>query len=136
MQLMQEKTIPAQINQLETLIDFINECMDKAGVDDMFRVKPVIALEEIFVNIANYAYPDNNGEVTINFKAQPDKLIFEFTDSGIPYDPLDKPDPDITLSASERAIGGLGIFMVKKIMDEVIYKHQNGQNILTLIKNR
>ena len=133
---MQDLTIPAQIDHLEVLFNFVNDVIDKAGIDDSQQGKLIVAVEEIFVNISNYAYPDSDGNVFVTVDVTPDKILFEFKDTGIPYNPLEKSDPDITLSASERAIGGLGIFMVKKIMDDVLYKHENGQNVLTLVKNR
>ena len=94
-----------------------------------------IAVEEIFVNIASYAYESGDGKAVISVSTTDDNAVhITFTDMGIPYDPLAKEDPDITLSASERQIGGLGIFMTKKIMDEVKYEHRDGCNILKLVK--
>ena len=95
-----------------------------------------IAVEEIFVNIANYAYGDNVGIVMIRSKvsAEPYSITITFIDNGVSYDPLSKPDPDVTLSAEDRQIGGLGIYMVKKNMDSIDYQYLDGQNILTLTK--
>ena len=133
---MEQIMIPAKLDYLETLVNFVNDVSQNFDIDESLLNKLNIAIEEIFVNIANYAYPTGDGEVTINALSEPGKIIFEFIDSGIPYNPLEKSDPDITLSAEERAIGGLGIFMVKKVMDDVIYRYEDGQNILTIIKNR
>ena len=96
-----------------------------------------IAVEEIFVNIANYAYQDKVGkaQVQIEIKEDPLSIYITFIDSGIPYDPLAKADPDTSLKAEDRAIGGLGIFMVKKSMDNVSYQYKNGQNMLTIQKS-
>ena len=91
------------------------------------------ALEEIFVNVAKYAY-NGNGTVEITLSKFKDHVSFVFKDSGKPFNPLAKADPNITASSEEREIGGLGIFMVKKIMDKVEYEYINGQNVLTLVK--
>lgn len=92
--------------------------------------------EEVYVNIAHYAYAPGTGEVTVRlaFAEAPKKAVITFIDSGVPFDPLAKADPDVTLSAEERDIGGLGIYMTKKTMDEVHYEYKDGHNILTLTK--
>jgi len=95
-----------------------------------------IAIDELFGNIAQYAYNPETGPATVRVEVQEDPMavIITFIDHGVPYDPLKNEDPDITLSAEERKIGGLGIFMVKKTMDEISYQYKNGQNILTIKK--
>ena len=95
-----------------------------------------VAVEELYVNIACYAYTPDTGDATIRIQADQEPHVVEITliDSGIPYDPLAKPDPDVTLSAEERQIGGLGIFMVKKSMDDMQYERRDGKNILTIKK--
>lgn len=95
------------------------------------------AAEEIYINIVLYAYGDETGETDIDFDFDEATRIFSitFVDNGVPYNPLEKEDTDITLSAEERKIGGLGILMVKKIMDDVKYKYSGGKNHLILIKN-
>ena len=93
------------------------------------------ALEEIFVNVAKYAY-DDAGFVEVTLSNDKSSVKFVFRDSGKPFNPLDKKDPNITASSDEREIGGLGIYMVKQIMDSVAYEYTNNQNVLTLIKNR
>jgi anti-sigma regulatory factor (Ser/Thr protein kinase) len=95
-----------------------------------------VAIEEVFVNVARYAYGDEEGDMTlgIGFDSESREITFQLTDKGTPFDPLKKPDPDITLSAEERDIGGLGIFITKKTMDSVEYVYENGKNILTMIK--
>lgn len=95
-----------------------------------------LALEEIFVNIANYAYAPEKGMAIIGIDITEDRqAVLTFEDSGTPYDPLAREDPDITLSANDRQIGGLGIFMVKKTMDDMYYEYRNGKNILKLRKS-
>ena len=132
---MKQITIPAKVEKLDTLLDFITDIMQKLNINEMLQSKISVAVEEIFVNIAHYAYPSKDGDVIISVNNQNDRIMIELRDTGVPYNPLEKEDPDITLSAEERSIGGLGIFMVKKIMDDVTYEYNNGQNILTLIKN-
>ena len=97
----------------------------------------LVAVEEIFVNIASYAFvPDQgNAIVRLEFSVSPVVVTITFMDNGIPFDPLQRRDPDVTLSAEERRIGGLGIFMTKKTMDSVDYEYKNGQNILRLKKS-
>ena len=95
-----------------------------------------VAVEEVFVNIARYAYAGGDGDVNLSIAlSEKDSTVtFRISDRGIPFDPLQKPDPDITLSADEREIGGLGILITKKTMDTVSYAYENGQNILTMTK--
>ena len=96
-----------------------------------------LAAEEVFVNIAHYAYAPDKGRavVRVEVSGDPVSVTITFMDHGMPYDPLGNEDPDLTLSAEERQIGGLGVFLVKKTMDDVNYEYKNGQNILTLKKN-
>ena len=95
-----------------------------------------VAIEEVFVNVAHYAYGGGEGDVSfsIEFDEESRNVTFRITDKGVPFDPLKKPDPDITLSADEREIGGLGIFITKKTMDSLEYSYSNNENILTMIK--
>jgi len=100
------------------------------------KTKIEVSVEELFVNIASYAYSnkEGNAEISFDFDAASRTVSIVFADSGIRYNPLEKEDPDITLSAEERQIGGLGIFMVKKYMDEVLYDFVENKNIVTIIK--
>ena len=94
-----------------------------------------VIVEEVFVNIAHYAYAPGTGPATVRFRADgAGAAELTFIDRGAPYDPLARPDPDVTLSAEERPIGGLGIFMVKKSMDDMRYAYRDGRNILTIQK--
>ena len=90
----------------------------------------------MFVNVAHYAYPESVGDMTlhIGFDEESRTVTFRMTDTGVPFDPLAKPDPDITLSAEEREIGGLGILIAKKTMDTLTYAYENGENMLTMTK--
>jgi len=131
---MEQITVPAITDRLDEVFNFIESAMRNAGMDDRQQNNIKIAVEEIFVNIVSYAFPTGEGEVSVSVTAVSDKLSIEFCDSGTPYDPLAKADPDISLSADEREIGGLGIYMVKKMMDDVCYRYEDGKNILIIEK--
>jgi anti-sigma regulatory factor (Ser/Thr protein kinase) len=128
-------TVPAQTGRLDEVLTFAGGAARDAGLDIKQLNNVSIAVEEIFVNIAHYAYPSGEGDVTVSVTVSQDRLTIEFRDSGTPYDPLAKTDPDTSLSADEREIGGLGVFMVKKLMDGVSYRYEDGKNILTMFKD-
>ena len=134
---MSEIIVPAKHEELDRVIDFVNEHLDEVECSSYDRATLDIAVEEIFINIANYAYENGKtGEAlvrTVLVKSPPEVLI-QFIDSGIPYNPLEREDPDVELDAEERDIGGLGIFLVKESMDSVSYEYKDGRNILTMIK--
>ncbi|MCR5346200.1 MAG: SpoIIE family protein phosphatase [Fretibacterium sp.] len=135
-----ELTVEAQTKNLEKVIAFLCGHLEEHGCPPKVKRQIEIAAEEIFVNIANYAYtsPDTaapgKGSAAVRFAMDEREAVITFIDSGIPYDPLAKPDPDLTLSAKERPIGGLGIYMVKKTMDSVAYERRDGHNIFTMRK--
>lgn len=130
-------TVPALTEQLDTVLTFILDEMEKLHCSSKICNQISIAVEEIFVNIAHYAYRPDVGDATIRCQVSTQgkpQITIEFLDSGRPYDPLQHDEPDISLSADERNIGGLGILMVKRLMDEVKYEYKDGKNILTLQK--
>ena len=133
-----ELTIPADDKQLEKVLDFIHQQLPiDCETDLMYKID--LAAEEIFVNIAHYAYKeklpaDETGSVSLTCSYENELLTMIFRDKGVPFNPLDRDDPDITLSAEDRKIGGLGIFLTKKYMDSVEYKYENDENILILKK--
>lgn len=133
---MAELTLQASLEKLDEVLAFVEENMEKNECPIKVLMQVQIAVEEIFVNIAHYAYDSGQGTATIRVEVGGDPLqvIITFIDQGVPYDPLKKEDPDVTLSAEERKIGGLGIFMVKKSMDDVKYEYADGKNILTISK--
>jgi anti-sigma regulatory factor (Ser/Thr protein kinase) len=133
---MDKLDILAKTENLDTVIDFVNEHLEGVECPMKIQMQIDVAVEEIFVNIANYAYGTGEGPATVRINVDNQNKIVDITfiDNGVPYDPLAKEDPDITLSAQERQIGGLGIFMVKKSMDDVTYEYRDGHNILTLKK--
>lgn len=128
--------IEATAANLAAVTDFVNARLDATDCSPKARMQIELAVEEIFVNIANYAYAPEIGRATVRVTVSEDPLsvTITFIDRGVPYDPLKKADPDVTLSAADREIGGLGIFMTKKVMDDVAYEYRDGQNILTLKK--
>ena len=101
------------------------------------KIQIDIAIDELFGNIAQYAYNPGEGPATVRVEVteNPLSVILTFIDKGVPYNPLEKSDPDISLSAEDRQIGGLGIYMVKKTMDEIVYEYKDGQNILKVKKS-
>ncbi len=130
---MAEVIFPATDEALAQVNQYVEERLEAAGCSVKNQMKIMIALEELFINVAHYAYPEGvEGTVAIELDITDDVMRLTLKDSGMPFDPLAKEDPDITLSAGERQIGGLGIFMVKKTMDDVSYVYENGQNILTI----
>jgi len=126
--------LPAETEKLSEVLDFVNAVLEENGCSMKAQMQIEVALEELYVNIAHYAYPERKGEAEIDVSVVPGCIEITLIDSGIPYDPLAKPDPDITLSAKERAIGGLGIFMSKKLMDDISYQYVDGKNHLTIKK--
>lgn len=134
---MKQLKVTADISKLDQVLAFADTILEEAGCSPKAQMQIDVAVEEIFVNIAHYAYPSGSGEAVIYIEMDESsktvKITFE--DEGIPYDPLKNKDPDITLSAEDRPIGGLGIFMVKKSMDEVSYEYSDGKNRLTIKKS-
>jgi len=129
-------TVKADINSLNDVLSFITSELEANDCPAKVQMQIEISIEEIFVNIAHYAYPPKEGDAVVGFELTDDGIIsITFTDRGVPYDPLKKPDPDITVPASERKIGGLGIYMTKQSMDKLWYEYRDGQNILTMQKN-
>lgn len=134
---MKELNITATVENIEVVTDFVNEQLEAIDCPMKAQMQIDIAIDELFGNIAHYAYNPEVGDATIRVEVinDPMAVILTFIDNGIPYDPLAKADPDTTLSAEEREIGGLGIFMVKKSMDDITYEYKDGQNILKIRKN-
>ncbi len=133
---MKELTLDATIQNLNQVNIFLDEELEALGCPMKTQLQIAVAVEEIFVNIASYAYGSEIGNAIIQVEGEkdPDRVIITFIDSGIPYNPLEKEDPDVTLSAEERQIGGLGIYMVKKSMDNMEYERKDDKNILKIMK--
>lgn len=133
---MKEMTLAATVENIEVVTDFVNEQLEAMECPMKAQMLIGIAIDELFGNIAHYAYTPDVGEVTVRVEVteNPLSVVITFIDGGVPYDPLATEDPDTTLSAEERDIGGLGIFMVKKSMDEITYRYEGGKNILSIRK--
>jgi len=134
---MKELTVDAAVENIEVVTDFVNEELEKLDCPLKARRQIDVAIDELFGNIARYAYSPDVGKATVRFSVEenPLEVTITFVDNGVPFNPLEKSNPDTHLSAEERPIGGLGIFLVKKSMDLVEYEYKNGQNILKIKKN-
>ena len=134
---MKQLKVTADTSELDQVLSFADAILEAMDCPMKVQMQIDIAIEEIFVNIAHYAYPDGTGDAVIEIETDESKksVKITFIDEGKPYDPLQNEDPDITLSAEDRPIGGLGIFMVKKSMDEVSYEYKDNKNQLTIRKN-
>ena len=133
---MKELTIAATVENLPAVTDFVNEQLEEMDCPMKAQMQIDIAIDELFGNIAHYAYNPDVGPATVRVEVLEDPLsvIITFIDNGMPFDPLSGEDPDITLPAEARAIGGLGIYMVKMSMDDVSYEYEDNKNILTMTK--
>ena len=134
---MKNLIIDATVENLDNVIAFIDAELEEHDCSMKTQMRIDVAVEELFVNIAHYAYEPDVGtaEIRIDFIEGPRSAVITFIDSGVPYNPLAKEDPDVSLSLEQRKIGGLGIFMVKKSMDDMQYEYKDGKNILTIIKS-
>ena len=126
-------TLPARMDSLHALMEQATVCAEKQGFSSG-RIRDIeIALEELLVNIIRYAYPEKEGPIELTCRSDAgDRLVFEITDRGVPFNMLAGGDPDMTATIEERRIGGLGIFLVRKLMDEVHYRREDDRNILTI----
>lgn len=133
---MERITVPASISNLPDVISSIEAFLEQIDCPIKAQTQIEVAVDEVFTNIASYAYDGSDGLVTIDadMLEGEEGIKLTFIDQGKAYNPLEKEDPDITLSAEERPIGGLGIFIVKKTMDDVVYSYENDSNILSIIK--
>ena len=133
---MKEITQDATLENLDEVLAFVDGCLEEAECPMKAQMQIDVAVEEIFVNIASYAYEPQTGSATVRLeiKQDPKSVVITFLDRGVPYNPAAKEDPDISLPAEERKIGGLGIYMVKKSMDSLEYRYEDNQNIVTIRK--
>ena len=131
---MEAMNIKAADINLENVLAFINTILENNDCPRKIQMQIDIAVEEIYVNVAHYAYFPEEGDVLIKCGVCDGEAVVSFEDNGTPYDPLKKPDPDVSLPADERQIGGLGIYMVKQSMDSVHYDYKHGRNVFTLKK--
>ncbi len=133
---MKELTLDAVVQNIEAVTDFVNAALEEWNCPMKAQMQIDMAIDELFGNIAQYAYAPGTGKATVRIEPLQEARGMRLTliDSGKPYDPLSGGDPDTTLSAEERGIGGLGVFLVKKTMDDMRYAYENGQNVLTVEK--
>ena len=126
--------IPAKLEGMDVILAFVSYLLDINGCSTKTRTQLRIAVEELYVNVTLYAYPEKDGWAEIRGSVEDGMVTFKLIDGGRPFDPLAKADPDIMLSGEEREIGGLGIFMVKSTMDEMKYEYRDGCNQLMMRK--
>lgn len=127
--------LPNDIETIPQLNEFIDLVAEEVGLDMSLTMSLNLAMEEAVVNVMDYAYPDGQkGNVDIEVTADQEWMTFVITDTGIAFDPTTKEDADTTLSAEERPIGGLGIFLVRQLMDDINYEREGNKNVLTLRK--
>ena len=133
---MQELNLEAAVANISTVTDFVNAILEELDCPMKAQLQIDVAIDELFSNIARYAYAPGTGPATVRVETEEDPraVILTFIDRGTPFDPLAAEDPDITAPAEERSIGGLGGFLVKKTMDDVRYERRDGQNILRITK--
>lgn len=129
-----ELRLLAKTEYLENVLEFVNAHLKKHQCSQMAMLQLDIAVEELFANVAHYAYHPQDGEISIRITFEEDMATVVFIDEGKPYNPWEREDPDTTLSAEERNIGGLGIYMVKMSMDHVAYVYEDNKNILMIQK--
>lgn len=134
---MKTLTVPAKTDELDRITEFVNQELERYDCPMSIQLQIELAIEEIFVNIASYAYhpEDGEAEVRCDILQDPLRVVIQFLDHGKPYDPLAKENADISPEANEEREGGLGILLVKKAMDNIQYAYENGMNILTILKN-
>lgn len=134
---MKEMVVSATIESIPEVTAFVDEQLEQLACPIKTQMQVDVAIDELFSNIAYYAYNPEIGSATVRVEVTEDPIavVITFIDNGVPYDPLAKADPDVTLSIEERGIGGLGIYMVKKTMDDISYEYKDGQNILKIKKN-
>jgi anti-sigma regulatory factor (Ser/Thr protein kinase) len=133
---MEKITVEATIENLQTVIDFATKQLETRDCPMKTSTQLELVIEEIFVNISSYAYDPEIGAATfcMEFEKNPSAVLMTFVDGGKPYNPLENDEPDTTLDAESRSIGGLGIFIVKKSVDEISYEYADGKNILRMKK--
>lgn len=134
---MKELVVSATIESIPEVTAFVDEQLEQLDCPIKTQMQVDVAIDELFSNIAYYAYNPEIGSATVRVEVTEDPIavVITFIDNGVPYDPLAKADPDVTLPIEERGIGGLGIYMVKKTMDDISYEYKDGQNILKIKKN-
>ncbi len=134
---MKELTVDATLENIPVVTEFVDELLSQYKCPMKAQAQIDIAIDELFSNIVHYAYHPDVGPATVRVEVleEPLSVVITFIDQGVPYDPLSKADPDVTLSADDREVGGLGIYIVKKNMNEITYEYKDGKNILRIRKD-
>jgi serine/threonine-protein kinase RsbW len=129
----EERTFPATVERVPEIVAFVSGRAGKHGFADLRLSQMELAVEEAAVNICSYAYEGHPGEVLVRTRSGGDGFTVEFVDEGVPFDPLAKADPDLPDDLDSRVVGGLGILLIRRVMDEVRYRREDGRNVLTLV---
>lgn len=134
---MKELTVEATVRNIPAVTDFVDEALDTMGCSQRIQTQINIAIDELFSNIAHYAYNPATGPATVQVEVEknPLSVVVTFIDRGKPYDPLSAREPDLSLDLMQRPVGGLGIFLVRRTMDDVSYEYRDGRNILRIKKH-
>jgi len=129
-------TLEASLKNLERINSFLHKWAKKASLSIHSENELLLAVEEVYVNIVKYAYPESLGNVTIHCRIDEDGLVLKIKDEGVPFDPLQLPEPDLVSCLKERKVGGLGVFLIRRFVDKVRYEKQGKYNVLTLVKSK
>ncbi len=128
-----EMTCPARIDNLEQVLDFTGKCSSRFGLEEKRKFGLLVAVEEAFVNVCHYAYPEGGGDVELVCEGDGNSFVVNIGDRGVPFNVLSLPEPDISSDVTERKVGGLGIYFIRKLTDEVSYRREDGKNILRMV---
>lgn len=133
---MRELTVTATMDQIPVITAFVEEELERRQCPPKIRLQLELVIDELISNIVRYAYGDDGGDITVQleWEEDPAAVVLTFVDQGVPYDPLQRQDPDVSLPAEQRQNGGLGIFLVKQLMDRLEYQFTDGQNVFTVWK--
>lgn len=129
-------TISADIHEIPALSEQLESVMKAAGFPDNDILDTQLAVEEMVTNVIVHGYAGRGGEIVVSWQAGPDEIAIQLEDRAVPFDPLSLPEPDLASDIEDRKIGGLGIFLTRKIMDEMTYRYEDGKNILVMVKKK
>lgn len=129
-------TTDARIENLDTVVAFVEDRADQFDLDTKRKFGLLVAIEEAFVNVCHYAYPEGAGAATISVGTDNEAFVIEIADQGAPFDVLTLPEPDITADIMDREIGGLGVFFIRKLTNDVSYRREGAYNILRMVLHK
>ena len=134
MRLLSQLKLPAEISNLRKFIELVSRCAEEQGLSPERIIEIGVATEEVLVNICNYAYQDQVGDVKVSCILDDEsRFIIEIEDAGIPFDVLSIGEPDLIDDIDERQVGGLGVFIIKELVEDVQYRREDNKNILKLV---